>query len=168
MHNFFAKFVKILDLCKSFSKDLVNEKGNLPRCGVVPRFSDHEVIVLSLTAMTESIDSENRLLVMLKGLASDMPNLISRRQYNDCRKLAAGLCEEIRKRMASDMDGVEDYFCIVSKPVGLPPLPRQTLQDGQGHPGDCPELRLLRVAGSPLFRIQVARPVRFERRNTLV
>lgn len=92
MHIFFAMFVKILDLCMSFSKVLVNEKGYMPRRGVVPRFSDLEVIALSITAETESIDSENRLFVMLKSLAADLPNLISRRQYNDRRNLTAGLC----------------------------------------------------------------------------
>ena len=50
MHNFYAKYVKILDICKHFSKNLVNELGNVPRRGVVPKFSDLEVIALSLTA----------------------------------------------------------------------------------------------------------------------
>ena len=58
MHNLYANFVKILEICKDFSKDLVNERGNLPRRGVVPRFSDLEVISLSLTAEYMSIDSE--------------------------------------------------------------------------------------------------------------
>ena len=43
MHNLYANFVRILERCKDFSKDLVNERGNLPRRGVVPRFSDLEV-----------------------------------------------------------------------------------------------------------------------------
>lgn len=66
MDNFFAKFGKILDVCKHFSKDLVNEHGKKPRRGFVPKFSDLEVITLSLTAETESIDSENRLCSILK------------------------------------------------------------------------------------------------------
>ena len=49
MHNLYANFVRILGVCKRFSKDLVNDKGNMPRCGVVPRFSDLEVVALSLT-----------------------------------------------------------------------------------------------------------------------
>ena len=61
MHNLYANFVKILEICKDFSKELVNERGNLPRRGVVPRFSDLEVISLSLTAEYMSIDSENLL-----------------------------------------------------------------------------------------------------------
>lgn len=44
MCNLYTKFVKFLEICKDFSKDLVNERGNLPRRGVVPRFSDLEVI----------------------------------------------------------------------------------------------------------------------------
>ena len=53
-----ANFVKILEICKDFSKNLVNELGNIPRPGVVPRFSDLEVVALSLTAEHLSIDSE--------------------------------------------------------------------------------------------------------------
>ena len=50
MHNLYAIFAKFLDICKMFSADLVNEKGNIPRRGVVPKFSDLEVISLSLAA----------------------------------------------------------------------------------------------------------------------
>ena len=39
MHNLFANFVKILEVCKYLAKNLVNDKGNIPRPGVVPRFS---------------------------------------------------------------------------------------------------------------------------------
>lgn len=117
MDNFFAKFGKILDVCKRFSKDLVNEHGNMLRRGVVPKFSDIEVISLVLTAETESIDSESRLFSMLKSHRELMPNLISRRQYNDRRKYTAGLCEDIRKRQVAVIDGGEDYFCIDSKSI---------------------------------------------------
>lgn len=61
MHNLFANFVKILELCKHFAQDLVNDKGNIPRPGVIPRFSDLEVIALSLTAENMEIDSESYL-----------------------------------------------------------------------------------------------------------
>ena len=61
MHNFAEKYVKILDICKKFAGNLVNEHGNMPRRGVVPRFSDLEVIALSITAECLSIDCENYL-----------------------------------------------------------------------------------------------------------
>ena len=61
IYNLYTKFVKILEICKQFSENLVNESGNVPRRGPVPKFSDLEVVALSLTAETESIDSEKWL-----------------------------------------------------------------------------------------------------------
>ena len=58
MYNLYTKFVKILEICKQYFKKLVNELGNIPRCGPVYKFSDFGVTTLSLTAETESIDSE--------------------------------------------------------------------------------------------------------------
>ena len=57
-HRMYNLFVKILEICKQFSENLVNESGNVPHRGSVPRFSDLEVVALSLTAETECIDSE--------------------------------------------------------------------------------------------------------------
>ena len=31
MHNLYTKLVKILEICKQFSENLVNEMGNVPR-----------------------------------------------------------------------------------------------------------------------------------------
>ena len=66
MHNLYAIFAKFLDICKMFSADLVNEKGNIPRRGVVPKFSDLEVISLSLAAESIGIDSESFLFSKLR------------------------------------------------------------------------------------------------------
>jgi hypothetical protein len=52
-------FAKFLDICNIFSADLVNEKGNIPRRVVVLKFSDLEVISLSLTVQSIGIDSES-------------------------------------------------------------------------------------------------------------
>ncbi len=72
----------------------------MPRCGVVPRFSDLEVIALSLTAESLSIDSEHLLFAKLESdYKDDFSNLISRRQYNDRRKYLFGLTDRIRKSM---------------------------------------------------------------------
>lgn len=118
MHNFTAKYVKILDICKKFAGNLVNEHGNMPRRGVVPRFSDLEVIALSITAECLSIDSENYLFMgVLPCCREDFPNLISRRQYNDRRKFVSQLCSQIRERVADYIDGGEKFFCIDSKPL---------------------------------------------------
>ena len=118
MYNLYSKFAKILEICKQNSENLVNELGNIPRRGPVPKFSDLEVIALSLTAETESIDSEKWLFeYKLQEYKDNIPNLISRRQFNDRRKETAGMCEEIRKNIAKKMDGGEDHFFVDSKPI---------------------------------------------------
>ncbi|WP_129649643.1 IS982 family transposase [Alistipes senegalensis] len=118
MRNFIANFVRILGICKDFAGNRVNELGNVPRCGVVPKFSDLEVIALGITAEAFGFDSENLLFHRLHHeCKDDLPNLISRRQFNARRKLTARLAEEIRKDVAVSIDGGEDVFCIDSKPV---------------------------------------------------
>ena len=117
-YNLYTKFVKILEICKQFSENLVNENGNIPRRGPVPKFSDLEVVALSLTAETESVDSEKWVFdYKLQKYKDSVPNLISRRQFNDRRKKTAGLCEELRKRIAMEMDGGEEQFFVDSKPI---------------------------------------------------
>ena len=118
MHNLYPKFVRILEICKQFSHNLVNAQGNIVRRGPVPRSSDLEVVALSLAAESESIDSENWLFeYKLQEYKEKIPNLISRRQFNDRRKKTAGLCETIRKRIALKIDGGEDFFLVDSKPI---------------------------------------------------
>lgn len=58
MRNWTANFVKILDICKHFSKNLVDERGNMPRRGVVPRFSDLEVIALTVLQYINFINNK--------------------------------------------------------------------------------------------------------------
>lgn len=90
MCNLYTMFVQFLEICKELSEDLVTESGNVLCPGPVPRFSDLEVIALSMAAEAEGIDSENWLFeAKLKEYRSSIPNLISRRQFNDRRKLVA-------------------------------------------------------------------------------
>ena len=50
MRNFIANLVRILGICKDFAGNRVNQLGNVPRCGVVPKYSDLEAIALGITA----------------------------------------------------------------------------------------------------------------------
>jgi hypothetical protein len=61
MHNIKTNFDKILGVLKDIIGQHVNEKGNYVRRSSVPKFSDIEVIAMSLTAECLSIDSENYL-----------------------------------------------------------------------------------------------------------
>ena len=75
-------------------------------------------MALSLAAESESINSEKWLFeYRLQEYKDKLPTLISRRQFNDRRKNTAGLCEEIRKRLAMKMDGAEKLFFVDSKPI---------------------------------------------------
>lgn len=76
MHNLYTIFSKILKICKQFGDNLINEKGNIPRPGVVPKFSDIEVIALNLTSEAMGIDSESNLFIRLSEYKDKMPNLI--------------------------------------------------------------------------------------------
>ena len=133
------------------------ESGNVRRPGPVPRFSDLEVIALSMAAEAEKIDSENWLFeAKLQECRSSIPNLISRRQFNDRRKSVSGLCEQIRSRIANRIDGGEDYFCIDSKPIEVCRVARGK-RCKMGRTGDfnkAPDLRAGERLRSP------ARPLR--------
>ena len=112
------KFQKILEICKKFAGNQVDEKGNVPRCCFVPTFSDLEVVALSITAEALSIDSENYLFKRLNTeCPGAIPNLITRRQYNQRRKKTMMLGENIRQAIAKAIDGGETVSCIDSKPV---------------------------------------------------
>lgn len=78
-----------------------------------------------------------------------MPNLISRRQYNDRRKLTAGLSEEIRKRIAEEIDGGEDCFIIDSKPIEVcKPARSKRCTMGRGDIGRALPTAIVRPKGS--------------------
>ena len=117
MHNLYAIFAKLLNICKQIAGNLVNESGNVPRRGVVPKFSDLEVVALNMASEAVGIDSESLLFAKLQEYRVEIPNLISRRQYNDRRKITSSLCNAIRERMVSKMDGGEEQFFVDSKPI---------------------------------------------------
>ena len=96
---------------------MVNSRGNIPRPGVVPKFSDLEVVALSMTAEALSIDSENLLFHLLNESKSDFPNLISRCQYNQRRKYLSEFTNAIRYNIAMCIDAGEKYFLVDSKPL---------------------------------------------------
>ena len=58
MRNLAENFGKIFDICKNFLKNLVDERGNMPRRGGVPRFSDLEVIALTILQYINFINNK--------------------------------------------------------------------------------------------------------------
>ncbi len=126
MHNIKTNFDKIIVVIKDILRDEINEKGNYLRRGTRPRFSDIEVMALSLTAECLSIDSENYLFSKLrKEYSKEFKNMISRRQYNDRRKLLFGNTERVRKLMAERLNRHADIFAIDSMPIEICKLSRE-------------------------------------------
>ena len=126
MHNIKTNFDKIIGLIKDILTDEINDKGNYLRRGTRPRFADIEVIALSLTAECLSIDSENYLFSKLnKEYRNEFKNMISRRQYNDRRKLLFEKTEQVRKLMAERLNRQADVFAIDSMPIEICKIARE-------------------------------------------
>lgn len=125
MHNIKTNFDKIMILIKDILEDEVNELGNYRRRGTIPKFSDISVMALSLTAECLSIDSENYLFSKLNSECKvEFENIISRRQYNDRRKLLFEKTEQLRKRMAEHLNRDADVFALDSMPLEICKLSR--------------------------------------------
>ena len=133
--------MKILEVIKDILGNEINEKGNYLRRGTKPKFSDIEVIALSLTAECLGIDSENHLFSKLnKEYTNDFKNLISRRQYNDRRKLLFKKTEAVRKTMAERINKQADVFAIDSMPLEICKISReQRNKMGKESVHHCPD-----------------------------
>jgi hypothetical protein len=73
MHNLYAIFVKILNICKQVAGNLVNQLGNVSRRVVVPKFSTCEIVALNMTSEAVGIDSESLLFAKLQEYRIDIP-----------------------------------------------------------------------------------------------
>ena len=126
MHNIKTNFDKILGVIKDILGDEINAKGNYLRRGTVPKFSDIQVIALSLTAECLGIDSENYLFSKLnKEYLNEFENMISRRHYNDRRKLLFEKAERVRKLMSERLNKQADVFAIDSMPLEICKISRE-------------------------------------------
>ncbi|ELX66129.1 hypothetical protein HMPREF0662_02626 [Prevotella nigrescens F0103] len=73
----------------------MESSGNIPRRGPIPKFSDLEVVALSLAAESESINSEKWLFeYRLQEYKDKLPTLISRRQFNVAERIQQGYAKK--------------------------------------------------------------------------
>ena len=125
MHNIKNNFDKILQTIKSFPINDFDGSGNINRPGPKPKFTDLEIISLSLTSEYMSIDSENLLYKKIKSChLLDFPNLIDRTQYNRRKKDLFFYIDNIRKAMAEPFLDFENYMIIDSMPIEICKLSR--------------------------------------------
>ena len=141
MHNIKTNFDKIIGVVKDILRAEINESGNYLRRGVVPKFSDIAVISLSLTAECLGIDSENYLFSKLNAeYTNEFENMISRRQYNDRRKLLFEKTEQVRKLLSARLNKQADVFAIDSMPIEICKISReQRNKMGKESTHHCPD-----------------------------
>jgi len=118
MHNIKTNFDKFYKIIHSILKNQVTKEGNFLRCGSKPKFSDLEVITLSLVSEALGIDSENYLFGKLtKDFSHDFPNLIDRSQYNVRRKKLFYKIDEVRIFMAKEIIKEDNIYIVDSIPI---------------------------------------------------
>lgn len=120
MHNLIENFTKILSIVKKNLTDILDEHGNLKKPGNRPKFSDAEVIGLSLLAEALMFDSEHYLFKVLnKNFKAAFPNLIDRSGYNRRRRNLNGLTQKVWRSLSRQLSGNEDTFVIDSMPINI-------------------------------------------------
>jgi hypothetical protein len=120
MHNLRKNFDRIFAIVKSLLKNKVDEYGNIKKVGPKAKFSDLEVITLSLLADSLLIDSENYLFKLLHSdHRNDFPNLIDRSNYNRRRRALTPLIEEVRQSLIQKLVPFEDTFVLDSMPLEI-------------------------------------------------
>ena len=122
MHSIKSNFDKIICILKDVLGENFPVSGNLLplRPGPKQKFTDVEVIALSLTSQCMTIESENKLFHLLNSsYKKDFPHLISRRQYNDRLKGLNPHIDEINKLIASKMDKNNNLYIVDSMPLEI-------------------------------------------------
>lgn len=119
MRNPINNFYKILPIVKQSLSNLLDSYGNLPKVGRKPKFSDAEVISLSVLMEILMIDSENYLFSLLNKFKSQIPHLISRPSFNRRRRKLAPLMEELRQIIVKEVLPFENAFVVDSMPLPI-------------------------------------------------
>lgn len=120
MHNLRKNFDTVLPIIQELLQNDVDKAGNVPKPGPKPKFSDVEVITLSLVSDSLLIDSEHYLFKKLHcEYRSDFPNLIERSVYNKRRRLLAPLMNKVRSALVDKLVIYEDTFVLDSMPIEI-------------------------------------------------
>ena len=100
-----------------FHKD-TDAHGNFQKPGRPPRFSDIDLLTLSIVAESLSLDSEHALFQRLQSDYQDaFPTLIDRSGYNVRRRKLAPVLDQLRQRLQERLIPQEDRFLVDSMPL---------------------------------------------------
>ncbi|MET3981813.1 hypothetical protein ABIB62_004429 [Mucilaginibacter sp. UYP25] len=118
MHNLKTNFDKFLFITKSVLADHLRPDGNFGPYRHPPKFSDIEIVSLSLTAEALGIDSENLLFYKLKKeYMAEFPALTHRCNYNRRRKRLNGYISLVSDKIAKKINPQEQQYIIDSIPL---------------------------------------------------
>ena len=120
MHNLKSNFDRIKPIVKESHANFIDSNGNINKIGAKPKFSDVDLIALSLVAESLSINSENLLFAKLRSeYQEDFPLLIDRSQFNRRRKHLAKFINIVRETLVQKLLPAEDTFILDSMPVEI-------------------------------------------------
>jgi hypothetical protein len=111
-------FTEMLPIIKEALNEHIDDKGNIPKIGRNPKFSDVKVITLALAAEFLSLDSENRLFDLIKNSDFFLCNgLIERSAFNRRRKSLRLYFHTVLQYMSEKISPGEDAFIVDSFPI---------------------------------------------------
>lgn len=115
MHDLKKNFDRVLSIVQELLINDVYKVGNTPKPGLKPKFSDVEVITLSLVSDSLLMDSEHYLFKKLHSEnTADFPNLIERSVYNKRRRFLTPLMNKVRQMQVHQLVPFEDTFVLDS------------------------------------------------------
>lgn len=125
MYNLKANYDKILPIVKSALNDFLLPDGNFKTYKNKPKWSDIEVVTLSVLAETISLDSENWMFSKLKDdLLMIFSELIDRSNYNRRKRRLSGYINSISEWVAQQIDGENRKVILDSIPLQICMNPR--------------------------------------------
>ncbi len=111
-------FKQTLPIITEALDDHIDNKGNIPKIGRNPKFSDVKVITLALAAEFLSMDSENRLFDLIKDSAFfSLNGLIERSAFNRRRKSLCHYFKTVLEYLSEKISPDEDAFIVDSFPI---------------------------------------------------
>lgn len=111
-------FEKMLPIVQKSLTEFTDSKGNIPKNGRKPKFSDVKVITLSLSAEFLSIDSENRLFHMIeKSKYFFDQDIIERSCFSRRRRKLYPYMNKVLEYLSFKLAPTEDAFIVDSLPV---------------------------------------------------
>ena len=111
-------FKRMVPIITEALGDHIDNKGNIPKIGRNPKFSDVKVITLALAAEFLSLDSENRLFDLIKDSAFfSLNGLIERSAFNRRRKSLCHYFKTVLEYLSEKISPDEDAFIVDSFPI---------------------------------------------------